>query len=82
MKWSDWSRNYRGDFTNRKPTTDGTFPDGYFDNPAVMEIEFCCRGDGFVDTGIHLPIGKIKEIRFFSFLYYFTVVSVTHTSKH
>ncbi|XP_073258586.1 uncharacterized protein [Porites lutea] len=38
------------------PVKEGTYPDGSFDSDSHLKIEFCCRQDGFVDNGIHLPL--------------------------
>ena len=44
------------------PKKEGTFPDGSYESNKHMKIEFCCRQDGFVENGIHLPLGKILII--------------------
>lgn len=45
------------------PKKNGTFPDGSYESDKHMKIEFCCRQDGFVENGIHLPLGKILIIQ-------------------
>ena len=45
------------------PKKEGTFPDGSYESDKHMKIEFCCRQDGFVENGIHLPLGKILIIQ-------------------
>ena len=44
------------------PVKEGTYPDGSFDSDRHLKIEFCCRQDGFVDNGIHLPLGKARLV--------------------
>ena len=44
------------------PVKEGPYPDGSFDSDRHLKIEFCCRQDGFVDNGIHLPLGKARLI--------------------
>ena len=48
----------------RPPLKKGTFPDGSFESKKHLKIEFCCRQDGFVDNGIHLPLGKVSFTSF------------------
>ena len=43
----------------KPPLKEGTYPDGSFESKKHLKIEFCCRQDGFVDNGIHLPLGKV-----------------------
>ena len=43
-----------------RPLKKGTYPDGSFESQKHLKIEFCCRQDGFVDNGIHLPLGKVS----------------------
>ena len=52
----------------RAPVKEGTFPDGSFETDRHFKIEVCCRQDGFVTTGIHLPLGKASATVFFNFL--------------
>ena len=47
------------DYYLRPPLKKGTYPDGSFESKKHLKIEFCCRQDGFVDNGIHLPLGKV-----------------------
>lgn len=51
------------------PTAEGTFPDGNYTRKLV-NIQYCCRADGFIASGIHLAIGKIEENCVFLSVYY------------
>ena len=51
----------------RAPVKEGTFPDGSFETDRHFKIEVCCRQDGFVTTGIHLPLGKASATVFLTF---------------
>lgn len=65
MMWRDeWlSKIPKPDNFRSSPEKKGTFPDGSYESDKHMKIEFCCRQDGFVENGIHLPLGKILIIQ-------------------
>ena len=61
--WIDEFR-YGPSYDPRPPLKKGTYPDGSFESKKHLKIEFCCRQDGFVDNGIHLPLGKVSFTSF------------------